>query len=132
MADVSTAAMAQLVPGHQEAMVRPSPQYNEAVVRKFIIAAVFWAVVAFLVGVWIAAELAWPQANLGVSFIGFGRLRPVHTSAAIFAFGGCALLGTSFYVVQRTCRARLFGGDALADFVGAYQAYRGRIDWQPR
>ena len=98
-------------------MPRPAPDYNEAVVRKFVIATVFWAVVAFLVGVWLATELAWPQANLGLSFINFGRLRPVHTSAAIFAFGGSALFATSFYVVQRTCRARLFGGEALADFV---------------
>ena len=74
-------------------------------------------VVAFLVGVCIAAELSWPALNLGLSFTNFGRLRPVHTSAAIFAFGGSALFGTSFYVVQRTCRARLFGGEALANFV---------------
>ena len=64
----------------------------------------------------IASELAWPALNFG-SPLNFGRLRPVHTSAVIFAFGGNALLGTSFYVVQRTCRARLFGGRALADFV---------------
>ncbi len=98
-------------------MPRPAPDYNEAVVKKFIIAAVFWAIVAFLVGVYIATELAWPQFNLGLSFLNFGRLRPVHTSAAIFAFGGSALLGTSFHVVQRTCRTRLFGGEALANFV---------------
>jgi cytochrome c oxidase cbb3-type subunit 1 len=96
---------------------RPAPDYNEAVVKKFIIAAMFWAIVAFLVGVYIATELAWPQFNLGLSFLNFGRLRPVHTSAAIFAFGGSALLGTSFHVVQRTCRTRLFGGEALANFV---------------
>jgi cytochrome c oxidase cbb3-type subunit 1 len=91
--------------------------YNDDVVRKFIIAAVFWAIVAFAVGVYIASELAWPQLNFGEAWLNFGRLRPVHTSAAIFAFGGSALLGTSFYVVQRTCRARLFGGRAFADFV---------------
>ena len=91
--------------------------YNDAVVKKFVIAAMFWGIVAFLVGVYIAAELAWPSLNLGLSFTNFGRLRPVHTSAAIFAFGGSALFGTSFYVVQRTCRARLFGGEALANFV---------------
>ena len=91
--------------------------YNEAIVKKFIIAAMFWGVVAFLVGVYIATELAWPELNFGLSFLNFGRLRPVHTSAAIFAFGGYALFGTSFYVVQRTCRARLFGGDALANFL---------------
>jgi cytochrome c oxidase cbb3-type subunit I len=91
--------------------------YNDAVVKKFVVASLFWAIVAFLVGCYIAAELTWPTLNLGLSFTNFGRLRPVHTSAAIFAFGGSALLGTSFYVVQRTCRARLFGGEALASFV---------------
>ncbi|OJY65432.1 MAG: cytochrome-c oxidase, cbb3-type subunit I [Rhodospirillales bacterium 70-18] len=97
--------------------VRAPVDYNMAVVRKFTIAAMFWGVVAFLVGVYLAAELSWPALNLGYSFTNFGRLRPVHTSAAIFAFGGSALFGTSFYVVQRTCRARLWGGEALADFV---------------
>ena len=78
----------------------------------------FWAIVAFLVGVYIAAELCLAaRSTSGLSFLNFGRLRPVHTSAAIFAFGGTALFGTSFYVVQRTCRARLFGGEALANFV---------------
>ena len=92
-------------------------QYNEDVVRKFIIAAMFWAVVAFAVGVYLALELSWPAFNLGYSFTNFGRLRPVHTSAASFAFGGSMLFGTAFYVVQRTCHARLFGGPALANFV---------------
>jgi cytochrome c oxidase cbb3-type subunit 1 len=69
--------------------------YNDAVVKKFVIATMFWGVVAFLVGVYIASELAWPSANLGLSWINFGRLRSVHTSAAIFAFGGTALIGTS-------------------------------------
>ena len=91
--------------------------YNEAVVRKFVIASMFWAIVAFVVGVTIAAELCWPDISMGVSFLNFGRLRPVHTSAAIFAFGGNALFATSLYVVQRTCRARLFGGEALANFL---------------
>ena len=92
-------------------------EYNDDVTKKFVIAAVFWAVVAFLAGVYIATELTWPSFNMGLSFTNFGRLRPVHTSAAIFAFGGSMLLGTSFHVVQRTCRARLWGGAALADFV---------------
>ena len=95
----------------------PAITYNEDVVRKFLIAAVFWGIVAFLVGVVIAAQLAWPVANLGLPFTNFGRLRPVHTSAAIFAFGGSALFSTSFYIVQRTCKARLFGGEALANFI---------------
>ncbi len=99
------------------ALIEPPVVYNDAVVKKFVVASLFWAIVAFLVGCYIAAELTWPTLNLGLSFTNFGRLRPVHTSAAIFAFGGSALLGTSFYVVQRTCRARLFGGEALANFV---------------
>ena len=91
--------------------------YNDDVIRAFTIATMFWGVVAFLVGVVIALQLAFPVFNLGLEWTSFGRLRPVHTSAAIFAFGGNALLGTSFYVVQRTCRVRLFGGAALASFV---------------
>jgi len=91
--------------------------YNEAVVRKFTLATAFWGVVAFLVGVVIALQLAFPALNLGLEWTTFGRLRPVHTSAAIFAFGGNALFATSLFVVQRTCRASLFGGPALADFL---------------
>ncbi|MGI9351346.1 MAG: cytochrome-c oxidase, cbb3-type subunit I [Rhizobiaceae bacterium] len=89
--------------------------YMDDVVRYGAIATLFWGVVGFLVGVLIAAQLAWPILNLEPYF-NFGRLRPLHTSAVIFAFGGNALICTSFYVVQRTCRARLFGGN-LAWFV---------------
>jgi cytochrome c oxidase cbb3-type subunit 1 len=96
---------------------RPVEAYNEQVIKLFTLAMVFWGVVAFLVGVVIALQLAFPALNLGLEWTSFGRLRPVHTSAAIFAFGGNALLGTSLFVVQRTCRARLWGGDALADFL---------------
>ena len=92
-------------------------EYNDDVIRLFTIATVFWGVVAFLVGVVIALQLAFPILNLGLEWTSFGRLRPVHTSAAIFAFGGSALLGTSLYVVQRTCRASLFGGRELASFL---------------
>ena len=91
--------------------------YNEEVVRKLVIATVFWGVVAFAAGLYIALQLAFPALNLGLEWTTFGRLRPVHTSAAIFAFGGNALLATSFHVVQRTCRTPLFGGAVLADFV---------------
>ncbi len=94
----------------------PGPVYRDDVVRWFMIAAVFWALVGMLVGVVIAAQLAFPLLNLDLPWTSFGRLRPVHTSAVIFAFGGSMLIGTSFYVVQRTCRTRLFGG-AAADFV---------------
>lgn len=96
---------------------RPIEPYNERVIKLFTLATVFWGVVAFLVGVVIALQLAFPVLNLGLEWTTFGRLRPVHTSAAVFAFGGNALLGTSLYVVQRTCRARLWGGDTLAEFL---------------
>jgi cytochrome c oxidase cbb3-type subunit 1 len=75
---------------------------------------VIWGIVGMLVGVIIAAQLVWPELNFG--FLHFGRLRPLHTNAVIFAFGGCALMGSSFYVVQRTCHTRIFS-DALASFV---------------
>ncbi len=91
--------------------------YEEEVIRWFTIATLFWGVVAFTMGTFIAFQLAYPVLNLGLEYTTFGRLRPVHTSAAIFAFGGNALLGTSLYVVQRTCRVPLFGGHNLAAFV---------------
>jgi len=91
--------------------------YNDDIVRKFTVATVFWGVAAFTVGVIIALQLAFPVLNLDLEWTTFGRLRPVHTSAAIFAFGGSALFATSFYVVQRTCRATLFGGPGLANFI---------------
>ncbi len=76
-----------------------------------------WGIVAFAAGVYIAAQLALPMLNLGLEWTTFGRLRPVHTSAAVFAFGGNALLGTSIYVVQRTCKARLYGGEPVGWFI---------------
>ena len=83
--------------------------YMDEVIRYGVIATMFWGVVGFLVGVVIASQLAWPDLNFG-PYLNFGRLRPLHTSAVIFAFGGNALICTSFYVVQRTTRAKLFGG----------------------
>ncbi len=87
--------------------------YNYKVVRQFTVMAVVWGIVGMLVGVIIAAQLVWPDLNIG--FLHFGRLRPLHTNAVIFAFGGCALMGTSYYVVQRTCHTRIFC-DKLAAF----------------
>ncbi|MHB1217212.1 MAG: cytochrome-c oxidase, cbb3-type subunit I [Alphaproteobacteria bacterium] len=94
-----------------------SIDYNDDVIRKFSVATMFWGVAAFLAGVVIALQLAFPVLNLDLPWTSFGRLRPLHTSAAIFAFGGNALIATSLYVVQRTCRARLFGGAAVAEFL---------------
>ena len=90
--------------------------YNYRVVRQFTVMTVVWGIVGMLVGVAIAAQLAWPALNFDTPWLSFGRLRPLHTNAVIFAFGGCALFGTSLYVVQRTCQVRLIS-DALAAFV---------------
>ena len=89
--------------------------YNVKVVRQFAVMSVVWGIVGMLVGLWIAAELVWPALNFDLQWISFGRLRPLHTNAVIFAFGGCALFATSYYVVQRTCQVRLFG-EKLAAF----------------
>ncbi|MEQ1600952.1 MAG: cytochrome-c oxidase, cbb3-type subunit I [Methylophilaceae bacterium] len=92
-----------------------SEQYNYDVIRKFTIMTMVWGAVGMLVGVYIASELAFPFLNFDIPYITFGRLRPVHTGAVIFGFGGSALFATSYYIVQRTCQARLFGGAALAN-----------------
>jgi cytochrome c oxidase cbb3-type subunit 1 len=89
--------------------------YNYTVVRQFAIMTIVWGIVGMAVGVLIAAQLAWPALNFDIAWLTFGRLRPLHTNAVIFAFGGSALFATSYYVVQRTCHVRLFS-DKLAAF----------------
>jgi cytochrome c oxidase cbb3-type subunit 1 len=93
-----------------------SQTYNYKVVRQFAIMTVVWGIVGMLVGVIVAAQLAFPDFFLwdGISFLSYGRLRPLHTNAVIFAFGGSALFATSYYVVQRTCQTRLFAGPLAA------------------
>jgi len=88
--------------------------YNYKVVRQFAIMTVVWGVVGMLVGVIIAAQLAWPALNFDVPWLTYSRLRPLHTNAVIFAFGGSALFATSYYIVQRTCQTRLFAGPLAA------------------
>jgi cytochrome c oxidase cbb3-type subunit 1 len=88
--------------------------YNYKVVRQFTVMTVVWGIVGMLVGVIIAAELVWPDLSMNLPWLHFGRLRPLHTNAVIFAFGGSALFATSYYVVQRTCQTRLFGGGLAA------------------
>ena len=90
-------------------------EYNYDVVRKFAIMTVVWGIIGMSVGVLIAAQMAFPALNFDTPWLTFGRLRPVHTNLVIFAFGGCALMATSYYVVQRTCQARLLS-DKLAAF----------------
>ncbi|MEH6579194.1 MAG: cytochrome-c oxidase, cbb3-type subunit I [Amphritea sp.] len=91
------------------------PTYNYKVVRQFAIMTVVWGIVGMAVGVLIASQLVWPALNFDTAWLSFGRLRPLHTNAVIFAFGGCALFATSYYVVQRTCQVRLIS-DKLAAF----------------
>ncbi|MEN8178843.1 MAG: cytochrome-c oxidase, cbb3-type subunit I [Pseudomonadota bacterium] len=91
-------------------------KYNLGVVRWFTVMAVVYLVVGTSVGTYIASELAWPFLNFDIPYITFGRLRPLHTNAVIFAFGGSVLMATSFYSVQRTCGVRLWS-DKLAWFV---------------
>ncbi len=97
-------------------------QYNYKVVRQFAVMTVVWGIVGMLVGVLIAAQLVWPALNFDIPWLSYGRLRPLHTNAVIFAFGGCALFATSYYVVQRTCHARLFGGPLVAFTFWGWQA----------
>ncbi len=90
-------------------MIDGKPNYNMGPVKFCTIASLFWGIAGFTVGLLIALQLAFPVLNFDLPWTSFGRVRPLHTSAVIFAFGGNVLLGTSFYVVQRTCRARLAG-----------------------
>jgi len=96
--------------------------YNYQVIRYFTVATMFWGVAGMAVGVFIALQMAFPSLNFE-PYLTFGRLRPLHTSAVIFAFGGNALFATAYFVVQRTCRARLFS-DGLSWFTfWGYQAF---------
>ena len=88
--------------------------YNDKVVRQFALMTVVWGIVGMLVGVLIAAQLIWPALDFNLPWLSYGRIRPLHTNAVIFAFGGSALFATSYYVVQRTCHVRLF-----SDFLAA-------------
>ena len=89
--------------------------FNYKVVSQFAIVTVLWGIVGMLVGVILAAQLIWPEITFNIPWLSYGRLRPLHTNAVIFAFGGSALFATSYYIVQRTCQVRLFS-DKLAAF----------------
>ncbi len=97
--------------------------YNDGPIKVAVVAAVFWGLAGFLVGLIIALQLAYPVLNFDLPWTNFGRLRPLHTSAVIFAFGGNVLLATSFHVVQRTCKARLAGEIAPYFVVWGYQLF---------
>jgi len=103
----------------------PTHEYMDGPVRAAAIATAFWGVVGFLVGVFIAFQLAFPVLNFdwAQGYLNFGRLRPLHTSAVIFAFGGNALLAASFYIVQRTSAARMWGGNLTWFVFWGYQLF---------
>ncbi|CAL1691815.1 Cytochrome c oxidase subunit 1, bacteroid [Brevundimonas subvibrioides] len=106
-------SLAAMTLGINNGRFRADPlRYSDGVIRAGVIATMFWGVVGMLVGVFIASQLSWPNIFYfpEAGWLNFGRLRPLHTSGVIFAFGGNALICTSFWVVQRTCRARLAGG----------------------
>jgi cytochrome c oxidase cbb3-type subunit 1 len=87
--------------------MRASETYNDSVVRLFLLAAAVWGIIGMSIGVYVAAEMVWPSLDFGVPWLSFSRLRPDHTFGVIFAFGGSALMGTCYYVVQRTGHTRL-------------------------
>ncbi|MBC7545130.1 MAG: cytochrome-c oxidase, cbb3-type subunit I [Candidatus Sericytochromatia bacterium] len=100
--------------GDDTVMTAP-PAYNDAIVQKFALTSVLMGIIGMALGCWLAAELAFPSLNLNLPWLSFGRLRPLHTNAVIFAFGGNLLFAAIYYSVQRTCRVRLWS-DKLADF----------------
>ena len=109
----SVLALSALTIGVAHGKFRSDPgRYQDGVIRAGVIATMFWGVIGMTVGVLIAAQLSWPEIFYfpDHGWLNFGRLRPLHTSGVIFAFGGNALICTSFWVVQRTCKARLAGG----------------------
>lgn len=98
--------------------------YNYDIIKFFTLAATFWGIVGFLAGVLIASQMAFPILNFNLEYTSFGRLRPLHTSAVIFAFGGNVLFATSLFVIQRTSSSRLWGPDSLHKFIfWGYQAF---------
>jgi cytochrome c oxidase cbb3-type subunit I len=96
--------------------------YNYTVVRQFTLVTILWGIVGMSVGVLIAAQLVWPQLNFNTPWLTYSHLRPLHTNAVIFAFGTSALFATSYYVVQRTCQTRLFGGFLIPFTFWGWQA----------
>ena len=113
----------RLKAGHYDAPSPSGVHYNEGVVKAGVIASMFWGIAGFVAGLYIALELAFPALNFDLSFLNFGRLRPLHTSAVIFAFGGNVLIATSFYAVQRTCKTRLAGEVAPWFVFWGYQLF---------
>ena len=119
----SLLALGYLITHPSDAAADRDEGYMDGPIRVATIACVFWGVVGFLVGDILAWQLAFPALNFDLPWTNFGRLRPVHTSAVVFAFGGNALIATSLYVVQRTSRARLAGKWSPWFVVWGYQLF---------
>ena len=100
----------------------PVETYNDKVVRQFAVVTVIWGIIGMVVGVLIAAQLYWPDLFHGISWLSYGRLRPLHTNAVIFAFGGNAVFAASYYAVQRTCHVPLFAPKLAAFSFWGWQA----------
>jgi cytochrome c oxidase cbb3-type subunit 1 len=122
LAGVIAAGAVALKAGSQDD-AKNALEYFDGPIRVATIAAVFWGIAGFVVGDVLAWQLAFPSLNLDLPWTSFGRLRPLHTSAVIFAFGGNVLLATSFYVVQRTSRARLAGRWSPWFVIWGYQLF---------
>ncbi len=112
LAAAATAVLVHVIRGFGRSEAAPETVYMDGVIRYGVVATTLWGLVGFSMGTLIAWQLTYPELNLGLPWTSFGRLRPLHTSAVIFAFGGNALIATSFYIVQRTCAVRLWGGNA--------------------
>lgn len=112
-----TAATAGPADAHLESFV-----YDDAIVRKFLVAMYAWSMVAFLVGIYAAVVLAFPKISMGIAQLGFGRLRPLHTNAAIFAFAGNAIFAAIYYSTQRLCKARMWSDTLSAAHFWGWQA----------
>ena len=123
IAAVALTVRTALSPPPDRSLSGDRPNYNDAIVRAGVIASTFWGLIGFAAGLWIALQLAFPVLNFDLPWTNFGRLRPVHTSAVIFAFGGNVLIATSFHVVQRTCRTRLAGHIAPWFVFWGYQLF---------
>ena len=102
-------ALAVHFPARGEPTEDREASYYDDPIKAGIVLAMVWAVFGMFMGVWVAAQLAWPDLAFDGAWSSFGRLRPTHTTGVIFGFGGNALIATSFHVVQRTSRARLAG-----------------------
>ena len=105
--------------------------YNYKVVRQFAIMTVIWGIVGMLVGVLIAAQLRWPELNFDIPWLTYSRLRPLHTNAVIFAFGGSALFATSLYIVQHLPCAFDFRQAGCFCILGLAIGYRAGCDYLP-